>query len=375
MAALKLVGDVNRYPARYFSELTQQDERAVFHHYMPDRASQTRGITAMVPMVDTAGMGDDLFFATLVKAQMQSCVTIFRTMELGSQMPPALGGEGDVPTTTETRPGGTTRQLAGWQPGMEIFGFPGEKLDGFSPNVPNASFFEHMKIILEIVAVNLNLPLAVLLLDPSETNFSGWRGAMDQARQSFQDIQRWMIASLHTPVYRWKVCQWATEDAAIRRALEQSIKKRQVARRRKVGTDGVDVFGHVWYPQGWPYIEPIKDAMGDVIQERNLLISPRRRAARRGTDWDEDLSDIMDCRAKTIREAQIKTDALNAEFSVSPGWVTLTWDRFAHWAMPEGVQVAVGESEKPTDQKASNKDQPKQGFATQERMNGHAIQN
>ena len=43
--------------------------------------------------------------------------------------------------------------------------------------------------------------------------------AMDQARQRFQAIQRWLIDGFHTPVYRWKVRQWATSDPAIRKAL------------------------------------------------------------------------------------------------------------------------------------------------------------
>jgi len=36
---------------------------------------------------------------------------------------------------------------------------------------------------LGILAVNLDLPLCVFLLDASETNYSGFRGAIDQARQ------------------------------------------------------------------------------------------------------------------------------------------------------------------------------------------------
>ncbi len=378
-AALRLVNDVNRYPARYMDELTGTEERAVLHHYMPDRISQTRGLTALVPVVDTAGMGDDLAFATLVKAQMSACVTIFRELAGGVTQPPALGS-GDLPTTTETRPDGTTRQLAGWQPGMELFGFPGETLKGFSPNVPNAEFFDHMKLILGIVAVNLDLPLAVLMLDPSETNFSGWRGAMDQARQRFMDIQSWLIGGFHRPIYRWKVRQWASEDTAIRKAIEQTT------RRKKIGTDGVDAFGHVWHAQGWPYIEPVKDAMGDVIQERNLLISPRRRAANRGMDFDELTDEIMEDREKVIDKAQAKADALNKKYGSKPGWVTLTWDRVANWPMPEGVTVAVGGPEaKPADDageepKSKAKPAPAKReeaahFASQERMNGHVIQN
>jgi capsid protein len=175
MQPVPRVNDVTRYPAR-----DRDGVRWVFHQYMPDRVSQTRGITAFAPAVDTASQGDDLFFAQLVKAQMAACVTLLRELSENSQV--GIPGA-DLETTTEQRPTGTSRMLAGWQPGMEVFGWPGEKLSGFSPNVPNAEFFQHAMLILTIVAVNLDLPLAVLLLDPSKTNFSGWRGAMDQARE------------------------------------------------------------------------------------------------------------------------------------------------------------------------------------------------
>jgi lambda family phage portal protein len=362
-APLNMVGQVSRYKAREFDELTGKEERQVLHLYMPDRITQTRGITALVPVVDTAGMGDDLFFAQLVKAQMTACVTILRSIkDAGGGNPvPNPSGQG-LEVTEDTRPDGTVRQIVGWQPGMEFFSYPGETLEGFAPNVPNAEFFNHANLILSIVAVNLDLPLAVLMLDPSNTNFSGWRGAMDQARQRFQEIQCWFMRNFHTPIYRWKVRQWAAEDAAIRQAIEKSV------RRKKIGTDGVDAFGHEWRAQEWPYIEPTQDAMGDVIQERNLLISPRRRAARRGMDYDDLTTEIVEDRATVIEKAHVKAEELNKRLKLSP---PLTWKDVALWPMPEGVTVSVGNEQKAEGQdgKAAN-GKPK--IAAAERMNGHA---
>lgn len=361
-AALSLVGQITRYPARAADDLTGREERQVLHHYMPDRVSQTRGLTALVPVVDTAGMGDDLLFAQLVKAQMAACVTILRELAASVTLPPALGGGGQE-VTTETRPTGTTRQIAGWQPGMELFGFPGESLKGFSPNVPNAEFFQHAKLILTILASNLDLPLAVLLLDPSETNFSGWRGAMDQARQRFQTLQRWLIDSFHTPVYRWKVRQWAASDPAIRKALEASVRLR--------GTNEVNVFRHIWHAQEWPYIEPTQDALGDVIQERNLLISPRRRAARRGIDYDDLTTEIMEDREQVIVKAHLTAEKLNKLHGLQ-----LTWKDIAHWPMPEGVTVSVGNAPqpqgKPTPNQSDETEEAVRFPPLRERMNGHA---
>lgn len=327
------------YPVPRVSEMVRYEardadgNRQVLHHYFPDRKSQTRGVTAFAPAVDTAGMGDDLMFAQLVKAQMAAAIALFREMA-PTAMPVNLGGEG-LQTTSETRPDGTTRTLANWQPGLEVFGWPGEQLKGFSPAIPNAEFFEHALLILRIVAVNLDLPIEVFLLDCSRTNFAGFRGALDQARARMMDIQRWLIRGFHTPVYQWKVRQWAADDPALRRTIQEQTGK-------TLGADSVDAFGHVWHVTGWPYLEPTQDANGDLIQERNMLISPRRRAARRGFDFQELTTECVDDRAFVIDLAQRKADALNAKHKAAEGWVPLTWRDIAQHPMPEGVQIAAG---------------------------------
>jgi lambda family phage portal protein len=313
MAPVPRVSDVTQYPTR-----DRDGNRQVLHHYLPDRVSQTRGITAFAPAVDTASQGDDLFFAQLVKAQMAACVTLLRELAENSQV--GIPGS-DQETTTEPRPTGMSRMLAGWQPGMEIFGWPGEKLQGFAPNVPNAEFFQHAGLILTIVAVNLDLPLAVFLLDPSKTNFSGWRGAIDQARQRFQAIQAWLSSSFHTPIYRWQVRRWMAEDPALQRAAAR----------------GVDVFGHRWHAPTWPYIEPVQDAMGDVVQERNLLNSHRRLLAARGLDSDDITTEIVEDRAQFIQKAHEMAEQLNKQFGLD-----LTWRDIAQWPMPEGVTLSIG---------------------------------
>jgi len=326
------------YPVPKASEMTSYPARVdgvrqVFHHYMPDRTSQTRGVSALAPPMETAGMGDDLFFAQLIKAQMAASAVLTHEYESGI-IPPAIGSGGQD-TDTETRPSGETRQLAGWSPAMEMFAFPGEVLKWHSPNVPNQEFFQHATLILSIIAVNLDLPVQVLMLDATHTNFSGWRGSIDQARQRWLEIQRWLIHSFHTPVYRWKVRQWAAEDPVLRKTLEEQEKTR-----RRPG--GIDIFGHVWHPAGWPYIQPVEDATGDLIQIRNHLTSPRRLAARRGIDYEVHLRECHADYELRINSAQDTAERINARNKSRENWVAVTWRDVDQPPMPEGVNVNVG---------------------------------
>jgi hypothetical protein len=135
-----------------------------------------------------------------------------------------------------------------------------------------------------------------MMLDASETNFSGFRGAVDQARLGFRRNQRWLINKFHRPVYIWKVHQWL--GGSLDRINSRS---------------GVNVFGHKWNPPAWKYIEPTKDAAADMVQQTQLLNSPRRIQANRGRNWDEVKTEIVDDFVSVIRYAKKEAQKINKE--------------------------------------------------------------
>jgi len=277
------VGDIRAYNAK-----------SVIHVANPERISQTRGISAFAPCMDYIGMHGDIQFAQLVKQQMACCFAIIR--QLDGNTPDIPGSRRFGNQETETLAGGSTRTIEGMSPGIFIDGAPGESYTGFSPNIPNAEFFQHATLILTFIAINLGIPVAVLLLDPSNTNFSGWRGAIDQARIGFRRIQKWLKNSFHEPVYQWKIQQWLNEDPEFA---------------AMVNAAGADPFAHRWNPPAWDYIEPLKDANADKIIQTNRLNSPRRIHAQRGRDWDEVAKEIVDDNAKIVSLAITKAQELN----------------------------------------------------------------
>ncbi len=268
----------------------------VLHHMIPKRLNQTRGVTTIAPIFDVVGMHDDIEFAKLVQQQIASCYVTFRELAPDSQIP-TIDPTGE--TTTETRDDGSTRTVEGISPGMEITGAPGEKLTGFSPNIPNAEFFQHAMLILTFIAVNMGIPVAVLLLDPSNTNFSGWRGAMDQARIGFQRLQRLMVKSFYKPIYEWKIRNWMVEDSEFR-ALAEAAK--------------TDPFGHAWQLPIWPYIEPAKDAKADETITDNRLNSHRGVLSVRGLDIEKVQDEIVADMMRLVRLAKTGAATINEEF-------------------------------------------------------------
>lgn len=313
---VNLVSDIRKYPAR-----DRDGHRIVCHVLDPTRVTQTRGFSALVPCVDVAGMFEDANFAMIVKAQVSSCYTILRerSLEFEGTNAPATGAD-----QTDPLGDGTNRTIEGISPGMEVHGQPGETLKGFTPNVPNAEFFAHVKLMLTLISINLGTPLVVALLDASETNFSGFRGAVDQARLGYRRNQNWLCERFHEPIYRWKVRQWLADDPALRAAAERS---------------GIDVLRHAWHRPAWPYIDPLKDASADLVRQRNALISPRRLQAERGRDWPTQVREIVEDNALAIRSAKRAARQLNAEFAADGDPVH--WRELISLPTPDGVTVRV----------------------------------
>jgi lambda family phage portal protein len=295
------------------------NRRQVFHVYNPKRVLQTRGVSQIAPVFSYAGMLEDINFAKLVQQQVVSCFAIFRKMGLAPNLP-STGGYGQ--SSTETTAAGV-RQLEGVSPGMEIVGQPGEELQGFSPNVPNSEYFQQVKLILQVLGVNFGLPLCLVLMDGSETNFSGWRGAVDEARKGFVADQLNLVRRLHKPAYEWWLSREIAEDFDLRNWNDKPK---------------IKVYSHNWNLPTWSYIEPVADAEGDATQLRNALTSPRRLHSARGSDWEEVSEEIIDDNIYAINNAAKTAAEFNAANPLSP---PLTWRDLIPLVMPAGQTLAL----------------------------------
>lgn len=309
------VSDIRQIAAR-----GDDGHKQVFHVYNPKRVTQTRGVSALAPIFDICGMFDDINFAKLVQQQVVSCWAVFHQFDVGANPtpPPQAGAQ-----TTVTRSDGSTETREGVYPGKEYFGRPGEKLVGFSPAVPNAEFFDHVRLILTLVGINLGLPLADVLLDGKEGNFSSARGVRQQAHIGFRRNQKALIRRFHTPVWRWKVRQWLAEEPALRTIAAQS---------------DVNIFGHQWNPPSWKYLDPLKDVTADLTEIRSVMTSPRRKHAERAQDWSTIVTETVADNALAIRAAKTEAAKINKEFKDDQ---PVHWRELMSLPLPEGLQVNV----------------------------------
>lgn len=298
MMHIQLVGDT--YPVK---AKTSNGEKAVYHMFRRNRFSTTRGVPVFAPVIQTCGMLEDLNFAKLVQAQVVSCIAAF--LELAPDGRPGMTQFGATGQSVNSN--GITEKTQSVSPGKIIDLPPGRTLKAFSPNVPNSEYFEHTRYLMRIIGVNLGLPLTLVMLDSSDTNFSGWRAEMEQARVGFKKRQRWLINRLHRPVTRWKIRNFI---------LNGQLKSPIVSKLFRTG----EIFNHKWTPSGWPYIDPSKDASADTVIQKSMLDSPRGIQNRKGRDLDDVRNETIADNGETIRAAIIRAKEITKETGVEVTW-------------------------------------------------------
>lgn len=320
----------------------EDGDRNVFHVRFPRRANQTRGITAYAPIFDVAGYHDDTQFLKLVQARGNSLWLVLRE-RLPTFDPAYLQAEQqagvDVTSSKAEIYERNARQYKEIAPGSELQGLPGESLKPWTANIPNPEFFPHVRLLLTFIGINLGMPLVMALMDASETNFSGYRGAIDQARLSFRRNQKRLINRWHCPYIRFKLIKYGEQDRAIQKLITQSHRP----------NPKVNIFAHEWEPPKWPYIQPVEDATADLIRDSNMQISPRRRARERGEEWTDIATETVEDRAMAVELAAAKAAELNKKFALD-GDDKVRWRDLAPLPNPERVQLSVSAQESPKPQ-------------------------
>lgn len=296
--SVKLVSEVEQYPA-----FDAAGNPLAWFISDPTRTSQRRGVGKLLPVMNAAGMIDDSLFADLVKKQASSCIAILRQIARDAVphgMPGTLG-ETEVVTAGDN----AQRLIERLYPGMEVVGKPGETISMFTPNIQTSESHQFTMFMLMVLAVNIGLPLSVMLLDPSNTNFSGWRGALDQARLGYRRMINDYIQQFHVNVWRWRV--------RVNLAREDKVGERL---RELAQQDGVNLFGHRWNAKSYGYIEPLKDATANRLRIESLQTSPRRLHAELAQNWFEVIDETVEDNKYAIAKAVKAMQELQEEFPV-----------------------------------------------------------
>lgn len=288
----------------------------VAHIYSPHRVTSNRGYSWWHRVMNEVGMLDDLDFAMLMKAQSAAARSAIIKTEPGAASIDTALGERHTKT-------GPTNENETWErqrPGMNVELPVGKTVDADMAAVPNPEHIEHVRYILRKVGAAMHTPYVVLMLDASETNFSGWRGAVEASRVTHRRIQMQIIMQMPTPVYKWQLARWLPDLGATARRLWAAGRLTR----------------HRFGLPAQKYIEPLKDAQADSLTLANRLKSPRGLSAERGLDYDDISRETVEDNGRLIEMAIIEAERINAAHSEA----NVDWRTLVRWQLGSGFSVS-----------------------------------
>lgn len=310
-----------RYPVRD----SKTGVRQVFHTYFPSRYSATRGITALAPVVMIAQMFEDLNFAKVVQAKILSLFHFYRYRAASGVIDHLPTGPTPAGTeSSETRADGSTRTMDDAEPGTELFTDPGEEIRTITAaGAPNAEYFPHAKLLLSLIGINVGQPYVMVMMDASESNFTGWRAAVEEARRGFRRNQQSTVNRYASPIYRWWLSRKTAKSATLRNM------------QKKIGDR---IFSHTYRLPTWPYVSPAEDAATGLLRIKNGLTSPRRYHGELSQDWEEIATETIADNAYAIRRAISMAAKINAKL---PPEQHIHWRELLALPAPDGVAINI----------------------------------
>lgn len=298
----------------------------------PKRATLTRGMSIYQNLFELGTMHDDTQFAALLKAQLQNAVIFTEDMKEGDSGPPTdfSGGE-DGEELVVQQDGTTTENVQGVGAGVVVRNNSGRKLTASQNTAPGPDYDRHIKMILTILGVNLGMPLVLVLMDAKETNFSGWRGAFDQAKMGFIRNQKRMINRFHDPVLKWHLARRAEGSTRFAAMMVKLVNKAKAAGRQ----------WYKWHRPTWPYVNPMEDAGANLIAVANYQEAPSTNAARNGLDYDREMTRGIDDRLQSMLKAAKAAEDFNTKFPEAKP--KASWQDFFTPLAPKHVTMTISE--------------------------------
>jgi lambda family phage portal protein len=233
----------------------------VLHLHDPDRVNQTRGVPWMSPVLLDVHMLNGYYEAELVASREAA----------------AKGG-----FYVQKSEDGATISVSATQESLEEDVEPGKRSvlpygiewQGWDPQHPTSAFPEFSKALLHKVASGLDVSYASLTNDLADTSYSSSRVGLLDERDSYRDIQAWVIEGLHQRVY----AAWAP-FAVLNGQLDARIRT-------------ADYLLVEWVPRGWSWVDPRNDIDATSTAIENGLQSRTRALAEQGIEFEDVLRDL-----------------------------------------------------------------------------------
>ncbi len=256
----------------------------VIHLYRTDRPGQTRGIpwfaSALTRLRHMSGYEE----AEVIAARASAC-------QMGFITTPDPEFEGSAVQDGE--------RVTQFEPGRISTLSPGEKFEGFNPNRPSGLLDPFMRYMLRGVAAGSGVSYETLSKDYSQSNYSSSRLALLDDRDTWRQLQGWIIDAFHQRVF-----EEFLEMAVLANVLD--LPNYEIQRQRYEAVR--------WIPRGWSWVDPSREIAAYKTAVRSGFMTMTDVVAQNGGDFEE--------LAKTRAREQQVCDELDLVFDTDPELVS-----------------------------------------------------
>ena len=235
------------------------------HIYIQKRVNQTRGVTALRPVLVLVKMDDGYTEAELFASRLGAS----KGLQIRDIAGPNAGEIGE-----EDDEGGYESEI---EPAMIWKPPAGKMLEAINMDHPSTAFDSFTRAIIRKISAGLGISYPTLSMDFENTSYSSARTAIGLERDLFQVLHEIWIHRFRNWVYR----EWL-KSALLTRAL-------------KLESYDPERYAAVqWVPRGWTGVDPLKETEGYVLAIQNGLDSRTRILSEQGLDVRQVMKELSE---------------------------------------------------------------------------------
>ena len=260
----------------------------------PERPSGLRAVPPCQSVFPMLHRINDVCDSEAIAWQLLARLAVSITREGGAETGYDDSVEDADATTTEAATRLTELDYA-----LIFHGEPGDEIKGIEHNIPGKDFSQSLTMFLRLLGLPLGIPLEVILLDWTKSNYSQSRAVLEQAYQAFLGWQMLLEEHFYTPVLEWKIRQW------INAGLLKPTK-----------AIGEGEFSPVWIKPTFPWIDQLKETQAHGAQVDRAFTTHAIVCKSKGMERD----DVVNSREEEIRDAIERAKRIEAETQVKVPW-------------------------------------------------------
>lgn len=259
----------------------------------PERPSQIRGVPAAQAAFAMLHRINDICDSEAIAWQLLARLAVSITREQAGEQAYIESRQDPNKSGDETE-GDLATRLTELDYALMFHANPGEEVKGIERNIPGKNFGESLRMFLRLLGLPLGLPLELILLDWTQSNYSQSRAVLQQAYQTFVEWQQKLQDFFYTPLFEWKLQQWRSQGL--------------------VGEKTPVV--HDWIKPTFPWIDALKEATAYSTQVERGFITHGQVCKSLNTDRQE----VIERREREVRDAIRRAKKIKEDEGIDVPW-------------------------------------------------------